>query len=230
SRAMGITLCLLASALATGQSTSTTAWLVMPRLNRGQELVYHGSYAEEALGPGVQFQRSYRLESRVFVLEAAPKGAEVAFLTVLKQRGVRPESTVDPEPSSVRLELARLDLQGAVKSEYGASLAAPLDGPPTIESGAFVELPRGRVGLNQSWLTGEAGRPPRAWKAAGTERVNGPMCLKITGLQQSEHWDRPRADRAAWRREDVVWLSLRAGFACRVERTILRREPARQEP
>ena len=230
SGAMGTTLCLFACALVTGQPPNSVAWLVVPRLSRGQELVYQGTYTEEALAPGLQFQRSYRLETRVFVLDATPKAAEVAVFTVLKQRGARPEQSVDPEPSSVRLELAHVDLQGSVTAENTDALLVPVDGPPTIEFGAFLELPRGRVSLNQSWSVGETGRPARTWKISGREAVNGTMCLKIVGLQQSDDWDRPRADRTAWRRDDTIWLSDRTGYACRIERTIVRREPLRQQP
>src|SRR5262249_49861463 len=151
-------------------------------------------------------------------------------LTALKQRGVRPEQDVEPEPSSVRLVLALLSLQGALTPENDASLLVPLDGPPTVECGGFVELPRGRVSLKQTWSVAEPGRPARTWHVAGTEMLNSTPCLRIVATQQSEDWDRPRADRTAWRREDSVWLSVRGDYACRVERTVLRREPARQEP
>ncbi len=49
-------------------------------------------------------------------------------------------------------------------------------------------------------------------------------------MQQSDDWDRPRADRTAWWRQDTVWLAPRLGVACKVERVIKRREPARKQP
>jgi peroxiredoxin len=60
--------------------------------------------------------------------------------------------------------------------------------------------------------------------------VNGTRCLKIVGVQQSEDWDRPRADRTAWQRRDTLWVGLGTGLAYRVERIIERREPARRDP
>jgi peroxiredoxin len=60
--------------------------------------------------------------------------------------------------------------------------------------------------------------------------VSGSRCLKIVGVQQSEDWDRPRADRTAWQRRDTLWVGLGTGLAYRVERTIERREPARRDP
>jgi hypothetical protein len=59
--------------------------------------------------------------------------------------------------------------------------------------------------------------------------VSGTLCVKLAGVQQSEDWDRPRGDRAAWRRRDTVWLSPRLGIACRVERVLERRDAGRQD-
>ncbi len=222
--------CLLTCALVAAQSADRTEWLLLPRLSRGQELVYRGSFAEESLGRGVQFSRSYQLESRVLILETAPRGIDVAFCTVLKQRTPKPERGDGPQPSSVRLELAHVDLQGRVFADPGASLAVPLDGPATIECGPFVEAPSGRVGMLRTWQTLEVGRPPSTWKVVGTESINGTNYLKLEGLQQSADWDQPRADRKAWRRRDSLWVSLSLGVAYKVERTIERREPAHRDP
>jgi peroxiredoxin len=216
--------------LAVAQLADHADWLLVPRLTRGQELVYRGSFAEEAVGKGVQFSRNYRLETRVFVLDTPPTGAEVAILTLLKMRTAPAKHEEGPEPSSVRLEVARADLQGRVTAAAGSNLAVPIDGPPTIECGAFVELPHGRVALNKSWIVAETGRPELAWRAVGTEGVGGTSCLKLIGVQQSDDWDHPRADRAAWRRVETIWLAPRFGIAYRVERIIERREPAHLAP
>ncbi|MBV9122436.1 MAG: hypothetical protein JO112_03610, partial [Planctomycetes bacterium] len=228
-------LCLFTCALLPAQAESPPAWLLVPHLSRGQELVYNGSFKEEVVGQAVQFSRNYGLESRVLVLETQAAGARLSLLTTLKQREpgpARPEapnSAEGSEISSVRLELARLDLQGHLTSETGRSLAVALEGPATVETGAFVPFPNNRVGGDQPWEVNEEGRPPWTWRAAGTEPVNGLPCLKLVGVQQSPDWDRPRADRTAWRRQDTVWVSARLGIASRVERTIEQREPARRE-
>ncbi|HXG13165.1 MAG TPA: redoxin domain-containing protein [Gemmataceae bacterium] len=232
------TMCLCGCVLATAQSADRSEWLLVPRLSRAQELVYRGSFSEEAVGRGVQFNRSYRLETRVLVLDVPPQGADVALLTVLRLRANRPagpgraaSADEDGGICSVRLELARVDLQGRVTpADPAVSLAVPLEGLPTIECGAFVEVPRSRVGPEQPWEVSEDGRPPRTWRVVGTEMVNGTSCLKLVGLQQSDDWDRPRADRTAWRRQDTVWVAPRLGIASRVERLLERREPARAEP
>ena len=43
-------------------------WTLVPKLARGQELVYRGTYTENAGSNRVEFQRTYRIESRAFAL------------------------------------------------------------------------------------------------------------------------------------------------------------------
>jgi hypothetical protein len=113
----------------------------------------------------------------------------------------------------VRLELARVDPQGRVVAATGLPLAISLDGPTTLERGAFIEFPRGRVRLEQTWQETEEGRPARAWRVTGVGVVNGTNC-----------------EGTAWRRRDQVWLAPRWGVAYRVERTLEQREPGSREP
>jgi peroxiredoxin len=235
--------CLLGCLLAPAQAPARTfappapaprpgAWAVAPRLDRAQELVYRGSFTEESTGPRVEYRRAYAFETRVFVLASPPRELDVALLTTLKDRDAHaPAVAVNPASTSVRLERARVDLQGRlIPADPAASVTVPLDGPPTIECGAFVELPEGRVRAGQTWDQPEPGRPARTWRVAGAETVNSAGCVKLVATQQSEDWGRPRADRAAWRRQDTVWLSTRLGVASRVERVIEQREPAHTEP
>jgi peroxiredoxin len=243
---MVTTFCLLSCVLATAQAADGRAggapparlapldrdpvgWVLTPRLGRAEELVYRGTFTEESASGGVQFHRAYRIENRLFVLEAPPRGTEVAFLTLLRDRPVGPGNGDEPA-AAVRLEVVRVDPQGRVTPASPRSLAVPLEGPPTVECGVFVEAPPGHVRPQQSWTVTEGGRPARAWQLAGTESVNGTSCLKLVGTQQSEDWDRPRNDRAAWRRQDTVWLSPRLGVAYRVERFLERRDAGRDTP
>src|SRR5436190_16745975 len=227
---MVATFCLFTCVLATGQPADRSEWLLSPRLGRAYEVVYGGSFTEESLGNGVQFNRAGRLESRVFVLDTTPKGADLAFFTVLRQAGPRTDRGETPAVTSVRLELARVDMQGRLTADPGVSLAVPVDGPPSIECGAFVEAPRGMVSPNRTWEAAEEGRTPRSWRVAGSDIINGTRCAKLVGAQQSEDWDRPRGDRTAWRRLDTVWVAPSYGVAYRVERVIERREPGRNDP
>ena len=213
---------------------TTTAggnWLLVPRLSRSQELVYRGTFTEEGLSGRVRFSRAYRIDTRIFVLDTPPKSAEVALLTVLKHRpnSGEPPLNGDVAPTSVRLERARVDLQGKLVAEPGVDLLVPLEGAPTLECGPIVALPGGRVGVGKEWLGVEGDRPPLTWRAVGMEMAGGNNCIKLVGEQKSDDWDRPRADRNAWHRRETVWIEPRLGVAYRVERTIEQREPAHRE-
>src|SRR5262249_36886489 len=167
-------------------------------------------------------------ESRVLVIDTSSRTNQVAFYTFFRSRNPGADKSIEPEPSSVRIELARVSAQGAVMSD--APLAVPLEGPATVECGAFVEFPRGRILLNQPWAVSEDNRPAQSWRALGAEFINNTYCLKLAGVQQSADWDEPRGDRAAWRRRDTVWVALNTGVASKVERIIERREAAHLEP
>lgn len=222
---MKSTLLLLAIGCALGQRDGGE-WVLTPQLAPGVELVYSGTCTEESLLPGVQYQRTYRIDNHLFVLAVDGAEHDVAFMTTLSARepGVEPKFST----ASVRLELARVDGQGRLKDAH--RFHTPVGLPPLIEVGSFIEAPLTRVGRNSVWEVADAGRPPRTWVVVGAETSGGLMCAKLQGQQQSEDWDRPRADRTAWRRRDVVWMSLQMGVAVKVERTLERRDPARREP
>jgi peroxiredoxin len=222
--------CLFHLTVVTAQAGGPTERVLVPHFVVGQELTYRGTIAEEATGQGVQFNRNYRLEVRVFVLGTPPSGAELAFLTLLRLNDNRGERVTEAEPSSVRLELVHADLQGRISAPPGVSVAVPLDGLPTMESGCLVEFPRGGLAPGKAWQVVEPGRPPLTWQVLGSEAVNGMSCLKLAGLQQSPDWELPRGDRPAWQRRETVWLSPRLGVAYRIERTIERRDPGHVEP
>jgi len=218
-------LCLLTCGLALGQPLERSEFQLAPHLAPGLELVYSGTFSEEALIPGVKFERTYRLDATVFVLESKPDHWETAFLTALSLRGPKNSTS---QPMSVRLEVGNVDKKGRIKGKV--NLAIPLAGPPTIESGAILELPTVPVRGNNPWFSTEEGRPPWRWEILGTALCSGTSCLKLFGEQLSEDWDRPRADQTAWRRRDTVWLAPQLGVAYRVERVIERRDPARRDP
>ena len=234
---MTATLCLLGCLLAPAQTPDRPApavrgeWAVAPHLGKAQELVYRGSFTEEADGAGVQFNRAFRIESRVFVLETPPKGADVAFLTILKSRETpeqrrRPAANRRPSrcgsswPTSIR--------RAASRPSPASSLAVPLEGPPTLECGAFAVVPDGRVAADSTWETAEEGRPMRSWRVVGAEQIDGERCVKLEGVQKSDDWDKPRGDRAAWRRTDTVWLAPRTRR--RLPRGARRRTPRAGPP
>lgn len=60
------------------------------RVQATQELLYRGLFTEEARSSRVQFQRSYRVESRCLVLESNNNYSQLACLTLLKQHPTTP--------------------------------------------------------------------------------------------------------------------------------------------
>ncbi|CAN5296912.1 hypothetical protein BH10PLA2_BH10PLA2_06200 [soil metagenome] len=208
---------------ATGQTQN------LLRLELGHELVYRGQFLEESLNNPVQFRRSYTIEARILVLDSGPKGLDLAFLTTVK-KVASPGDQRDPGACSVRLELGQVDPTGRVTLTNPRDLLIPLDGPNTFESGVFVEFPEGPLKPQQWWRTGDELRPDRTWRFLGIDEVHGIGCLKVEGVQQSDTWEKPRADRPAWRRKDSIWLSRRWGVATRVDRTIELREAAHVNP
>jgi peroxiredoxin len=185
---------------------------------------------EESLIPNVQHQRHYRLESNLLVLEAGIKDWQVGIMTVLSLQDSRQPADKREGPTSVRLELAKIDMQGRVHHSAKKSTGISSNGPPTLEWGFLVPAPRLKVGRNSSWEIGEEGLPDQRWQVGGAESCGGVTCIKVLGVQQSGDWDRPRADRAAWRRCDTVWLHPQLYVAQKVERVIERRDPARDTP
>jgi peroxiredoxin len=213
---------------------------LLPRLERGTELVYRGTFTEQSVGDRVRFQRAYRFETRALAIEASEKGADLAVMTHLQDKSPRAAGTPavpitgsanpstaprDESTGAVRLERVRLDANGRVSPGFGV----PVEGPPSIELGMFVELPTGRLKRNQGWENREPGQPARAWQVAGQETVLSQPCVKLVGIQASDDWEKPRADRGAWRRVDTVWIATRNGLAVRVERVTEQREPASRE-
>lgn len=230
---MGASCFILFLTLLPGQGTERGGWQLTPQLFPGLELAYAGTYTEEALIPGVQFSRTYRLRNTVLVLDSAADGWDAVLMTdfgLNDQRSAAKGSKPQQVPSSVRLEKVRIDRKGRVFNNAGQPVFIPTAGPPTLETGSFVELPAFRLGLNQAWEVSEPKQPPRSWQVLGPETCCGTTCVKIQGQQQTEDWDRPRADQSAWRRRETLWVAPTLGVAYKVERTIERRDPARRDP
>jgi peroxiredoxin len=221
-------LCLLSCVWGVGQVGERTEWSLVPQWTRGQELVYRGSVREQSGGRAVQFTKAYTLEVRVLVLETTPESADLGILTKLTQPAAGADQPGGAEAASVRLEVAQVDRRGRL-TRKGGPAEVPLDGPPTWEYAFVVEVPRAVVEANQTWTVQEVGRPPRQYAVAGVELIGSTTCVKLSGEQKSDAWDKPRADRSAWRRRDTVWVVPNAGYALRYQREIERREPAHTE-
>ncbi len=225
------TLCLFTCALAAGQPGGAAEWQLIPHLSRGQELVYTGTFVEETHGRSVQFSRTYQLETRLFVLNTSPTATETALFTLIRERGARTGPGEKPAaPNSVRLEVVRVNPRGKLLLDTGTAPVLPLEGPATIEYGVLVAMPGTHVKAGRKWDVPEEGRPACHWQVIGAESVNGTPCVKLVGVQQSDDWGHPRADRTAWRRRETVWMLPGLGVAYRIERTLEQREPARRDP
>ncbi len=195
------------------------------------ELVYQGTYAEETLIPNVKHQRQYRLEANVLVLEAKPKEWRVAFMTALSLQDARQAADKNQAgPASVNIDLGIIDERGNVLNDARKPLDVPLKGPATLECGFVAPVPMTRVGRHFTWEAVHASRPVCFWSVAGLESCGGIACIKLEGVQQSDDWDHPRADQAAWRRRDTLWILPQLNVAHKVERIIEHRDPAREAP
>jgi hypothetical protein len=179
-----------------------------PKLERGQELIYRGNYSETARGEGAAFQKSYDLESRVFVRDVGPHEFAAAFCTILKT----PQSET---PGATRFELATVSRRGRVRLANGMPPPLNPDGPPASECAGFVERPAGNP---DSWIDKET-QPPISWRVVGHEQVHGVRCLHLIGEQESD-WDRPAVHRPGWRRTETVWIGGSSGIIERLERVL----------
>ncbi len=211
-----------------------TDWSLSLHLERSQELVYRGLFTEECNAGTVHYQRAYRVESRLFVLDASPRGADLACMTTVRRKDAPIQAVGFKEETdgrTVRVERFQVDPQGKLTAPPGVDLVPPLEGPATLEVGAFVELPRGRFSVDQPWQTRpRAGQPIMTWSATGAEQVQGVRCAVLKGVQQSPDWDQPRGDSKGWRRTDTVWVAPRSGLALKIERVVEMREPAHTAP
>jgi len=209
------------SAYAPGQQSEE---VVVPKLERGQELVFRGTFEEEAARPGIRFRRTYDYEGRWFVLDRDATGYDLAALTVFYSREA--QNRAAELPVSINLERVRLDLQGRMS----ASDLVPIDGVPAIERGMFFELPQGRLGVGKHWDTPQDPRPPRGWRVGALVSYRGASCYPITVTQQSEQWGRATTpELPGWKRIDTLHVSALNGYASAVERLIEIQDPSAQQ-
>lgn len=222
-------ICLLSCALTLGQPIDRTERHLTPAFVPGLELEYLGAYIEESLIPHAQYQRHYRLEANLLVLDVGVKSWQAALMTTLRYQDAKQSSDAKAGvPSSVRLEIAKVDWQGRIHDSDKKILTPAVLGPPTLECGFLLTTPQAKIGNMALWDVNEAGLPTQRWQGMGTESVHGITCIKFVGVQQSPDWDLPRADSSAWRKRDTIWLHPLLLVAQRVERVIEYREPARE--
>lgn len=177
------------------------------RLRRGEEFVYRGTYVETATNGGTEFQRSFELENRVFVSANDGQRFELAVVSSLSS----PTSTTPP---AVRFALLTAERSGRVRLKTGGPLPYVADGPPSLDCAAMIERPTDGA---PTWTIADV-QPPFEWRRLAFETRHNVRCLQLTGVQQSESWERVTADRPAWRRQETAWVSSLTGIVERLER------------
>jgi hypothetical protein len=208
--------------------------LASPKLERGLEVRWVGTFTEATFRPGVRAIRKYDVETRLFVIDQTDKGADVALFTRVFQQPDR--GSKDIPQGVVRLEMARVDKRGTVT--LIASPADPenpkpvrpwpmvqLQSLPVHEAGMFVELPEGAVSFGKSWAVGDGSRPARQWKTTDVESVRGVPGMRLIGTQHTANYYETRVRQSEWRRQDTLTVVPGLGYASRIERIIEKRDP-----
>ncbi len=199
---------------------------IQPDWAAGMEWLYRGQITENFQSGQAEYARAYRLEARALALGNRQGNRTVAILTQLREKDAGRKNSGDQTATTI-LNVCTVNELGRLQEQEQSNQALP-SGGLMVERGMFLEVPPGGIALGDVWETSEPGQPPTRWSAVGRETVQGVPSLKIEGEQMTPEWRLPRADRTAWHRTEIVWLGLRNGVATRVERTIERREPARE--
>jgi len=210
-----------------------------PRLEKGLEVRWTGTFTEASFRPGVRAIRAYDVDTRLLVLDTGDHGADAVLFTRVFLKPDR--KTTEPPAGIVRLDLVRIDPRGRV-----AVLPSPADpdnptpktrpwppvqlqGLPTHEAGMFVEHPDKPFKVGLDWSRDETGRPPITWKVTDIDSFRGQPGLKLVAEQKTEGYYADRVRQSEWRRQDKLTVIPSNGFASRIERIIERRDPEAEE-
>ena len=133
---MMVSTCLVACTLLAAQPAQASFRLSAPRLSRGQELLYRGSFVEETFKQKTKLVRRFQAENRILVIETFPTGSKIALLTV-----IQPELNTSPIKNqtapSTCLAVAHLDPRGRLTNEQGANFELPLEACPNRREDAL---------------------------------------------------------------------------------------------
>jgi peroxiredoxin len=210
-----------------------------PRLEKGLELRWTGTFTEATFRPGVRTLKTFDVETRLLILETGDFGSDGAIATKVSLRPER--KPTEPTPPVHRLELIRIDPHGRVQilpspldTDHPSPKARPwpgvsLQGLPAHEAGMFVEFPDKPLKPDVVWSREDADRPIVSWKVADSVSFRGQLGHKLVAEQKSEGYYSERVRQPEWRRLDTLTILPANGFASRVERVIERREPDVQD-
>jgi peroxiredoxin len=210
-----------------------------PRLEKGLELRWAGTFTEASFRPGVRAVRTYDVDTRLFVLDTGEYGADAVLFTRVF---LKPDRTSpDPPPGIVRLELARIDPQGKVRvipspadPDNPDPKARPwppvqLQGLPSREAGFFFEFPDKPLKPGLAWAREDAGRPVVNWKVADADSFHGQPAVKVVAEQKTAGYYGERIRQAEWRKAEALTVVTGHGYAARLERVIEKRDPEAEE-
>ena len=91
-----------------------------PRLEKGLEVLWTGTFTEASFRPGVRAIRAYDVDTRLLILDTGDHGADAVLFTRVFLKPDR--KTTEPPAGIVRLDLVRIDPRGRV-----AVLPSPAD-------------------------------------------------------------------------------------------------------
>jgi hypothetical protein len=179
------------------------------RLESGQEFIYHANYTQKCDRTDSAFSRY--LDVYVLILDASPP-VRAAFMTVQYDSG---RSGAEAVPI-VRIESARIDALGRVSLETASNLPRlPIDGPPTLETTPFLEMPA-VIPPDNKWQIPDADWGAKTWSVLREEKHELGWSWKLQAVQDSG--DQNIVGRLVWNRKEAVWLLQNEGIVVRAER------------
>lgn len=206
-----------------------------PRLEKGLEVRWAGTFSEASFRPGVRASRTYDVDTRLFVLDASEDGADAVLFTRIFQKPDR--KSAEPPAGVVRLDMVFINPRGQV--QLLPSPADPdnpdpkrrpwplvqLQGLPAQEAGLFFEFPDKPLKTGSTWVREEIGRPSISWKSMDVESFRGYPALKLIAEQKTTGYYSERIRQSEWRRQDTLIVVPGKGYAARLERIIEKRDP-----
>jgi peroxiredoxin len=210
-----------------------------PKLEKGLEVRWTGTFTEASFRPGVRAIRNYDVDTRLFVIDTGEYGADAVLFTRVFLRPER--KTPEPPAGVVRLDMVQIGPHGKV--QLLPSPADPdnpdpklrpwplvqLQGLPTHEAGMFFQFPDKPLRPGLTWRTEEPDRPIVTWKVTSVDSVRGHPALKLVAEQKTAGYYGDRIRQAEWRRQESLTIVPAKGFAARFERIIEKRDPEAEE-
>ncbi len=210
-----------------------------PRLEKGLEVRWTGTFTEASFRPGVRGIRTYDVDTRLFVLDTGDYGADAILFTRVF---LKPDRKSDQSTAGVvRLDMVQINPKGRV--QLMPSPADPdnpdaklrpwppvqLQGLPVREAGMFFEFPDKLVEAGLRWSRQEVDRPDISWKVADLQTFRGYPALKLVAEQKTSGYYSERIRKLEWHRKDTLTVEPKKGFAARLERIIEKRDTEEEE-